>query len=177
MKTAKTVNMVQFSSSFYPFFTKKWNNTHKTLQNERDILEYKIKLKNIYKPIQFKFYYRVSTKKGCSLLTHLRVRRSVLNDHTFSLHKSLSPECLCHAHRESPGHVILKCFLYNRERLTLMSNVEKTLQTFNKFSEKLQLQTLLFRYYPDNPDFYQQNKSLQIAVQQYLVSIKRFDNQ
>ena len=58
-----------------------------------------------------------------------------------------------------------------------MSKVEKILPTFGKFSEKLQLQTLLFGYYPDNPDFYQQNKSLQIAVQQYLVSIKRFDNQ
>ena len=167
----------QFSSSFYPFFTKKWNNTHKTLQNERDILEYKIKLKNIYKPIQHKFYYCGSTKKGCSLITHLRVGRSVLNDHTFALNKSSSPECLCHAPRESPGHVVLKCFLYNRERLTLMSKVEKILPSFGKFTDKLKLQMLLFGYYPDNPNFYQHNKSLQIAVQQYLLSTKRFDNQ
>ena len=82
----------QFSSSFYPFFTKKWNNTHKTLQNERDILEYKTKLKNIYKPIKYKFYYRGSTKKGCSLLTHLRVGRSVLNDLTF---QSIGPLGRC----------------------------------------------------------------------------------
>ena len=54
----------QFSTSFYPFFTKKWNNTHKTLQNECDIHEYKSKLENIYKPIKYMFTIVVQTKKG-----------------------------------------------------------------------------------------------------------------
>ena len=31
----------QFSSSFYPYFTKKWYSTHKILKNERDIDEKK----------------------------------------------------------------------------------------------------------------------------------------
>ena len=59
----------QFASSFYPYFTNKLNSSHKTLKNERDINEYKIKLKNIYRPRKYKFYYRGSTKVGCSYLT------------------------------------------------------------------------------------------------------------
>ena len=61
------------------------------------------------------------------MFTHLRVGRSILNDHAYSINKSVSPECICHAPRESPGHVILKCFLYIRERLTLMSKVGQIL--------------------------------------------------
>ena len=101
----------QFASSFYPYFTNKWNNSHKTLKNKRDINEYKLKLKNIYKASKYKFYYRGSTKVGCSYLTRLRVGRSVLNDHAYSLGLLLSPECQCHAPRESPEHMLLKCFL------------------------------------------------------------------
>ena len=167
----------QFASSFYPYFTKKWNSCHKTLKNERDINEYKIKFKNVYKPPKYKFYYCGSTKVGCSYLTRLRVGRSVLNDHAFSIGLSSSPECQCHAPRESPEHMLLKCFLYNKERPTLMSKVEKLLPKFGSLKDKRKLEILLFGIYPDNPDFYQTNKSLQIAVQQFLVYTNRFDNQ
>ena len=61
----------QFSLIFYPYFTKKWNSSHKTF--ERDLIEYKVKLKNIYKAPKYKFYYRGSNKKGCSLITQLRI--------------------------------------------------------------------------------------------------------
>ena len=60
----------QFASSFfYSYFTNKWNNFHKTLKNKRDINEYKIKLKNIYKTSKYKCYYCGSAKVGCSYLT------------------------------------------------------------------------------------------------------------
>ena len=167
----------QFAQSFYPYFTKTWNNSHKTLQLERDLNEYKIKLKNLYKAPKYKFYYRGSTKQGCSLLTHLRVGRSLLNDHSFPLGLSSSPQCLCHAPRESTGHMLLTCFLYTQERLTLFSKVEKLLPKFTSFTERRKLEVLLYGLYPDNPDFYQTNKSLQIAVQQYLISTQRFNNQ
>ena len=58
-----------------------------------------------------------------------------------------------------------------------MSKVETLLPKFGNFKEKLKLEILLFGMYPDNPDFYQTNKYLQIAVQQFLVATKRFNNQ
>ena len=48
---------------------------------------------------------------------------------------------------------------------------------FGNFKEKRKLEILLFGIFPDNPDFYQTNKSLQIAVQQFLVSTNRLNNQ
>ena len=67
--------------------------------------------------------------------------------------------------------------MYYKERLTLLSKVENLLPKFKNFTEKKQLQVLLFGLFPDNPDYYQINKSLQIAVQQFLLSTKRFDCQ
>ena len=93
--------------------------------------------------------------------------RSILNDHAYSIGLLSSPECQCHAPRESPEHLVLKCFLYNEERLLLMSKVEKLLHKFGSFKEKRKLEILLFGIYPDYPDFYQTNKSLQIAAQQF----------
>ena len=85
----------QFSSSFYPYFTKKWNTSHKTLKNERDINEYKIKLKNIHKPQKYKFYYRGSNKAGCSYLTQLRVGRSS-SQHIFEQKQDLQADSFEH---------------------------------------------------------------------------------
>ena len=58
-----------------------------------------------------------------------------------------------------------------------MSKVEKLLPKFGSFKDKRKLEILLFGISPDNPDFYQINKSLQIAVQQFLVYTNRFNNQ
>ena len=66
----------QYALSFYPYFTKLWNKTHKPLQKEWDISEYKIKPKHIYKHRKYKFYYRGLTKRGCTLMTQLWVGRS-----------------------------------------------------------------------------------------------------
>ena len=58
-----------------------------------------------------------------------------------------------------------------------MSKVENIVTNFNKLSEKKKLEVFLFALYPDNPDYYQQNKSLQIVVSQFLLATKRFDIQ
>ena len=158
-------------------FTYTLQNCGITLQSERDLLEYKGKLKNMYKHPKYKFYYRGLTKRRSSLMTHLCVGRSFLNDHAFPLGFSSSPQCLCHSPRESPGHIILNCFLYSRERLTLMGKVENIIPKFCRFTEKRKLEILLFGIHPDNPDYYQQNRSLQIIVSQFLIATKRFDVQ
>ena len=109
---------------------------YKTLKNKRDINEYKTNLKNIHKPQKYKFYYHGSIKAGCSYVTHLRVGRSVLNGHAYSIGLWPSPQCQCHAPRESPEHLNLNFFLCNQERLTLMSKVETLLSKFGNFTEK-----------------------------------------
>ena len=52
----------QFASSFYPYFTNKWNSSHKTLKNKRDINEYKIKLKIYITPVSINFIIMAQQK-------------------------------------------------------------------------------------------------------------------
>ena len=65
--------------------------------------------------------------------------------------------------REFTGHMLLTCFLYTQERLTLFSKVEKLLPKFTSFMERRKIE-VCYGLYPDNPDFQQTKKSLQIAV-------------
>ena len=58
-----------------------------------------------------------------------------------------------------------------------MGKVDNIIPKFNKLTEKRKLEILLFGINPDNPDYYRQKKSLQLAVSQFLISIKRFDGQ
>ena len=107
----------------------------------------------------------------------MRVGRSYLNEHSFSIGLSESPECLCHHPRESPKHIFLQCFLYNVERQTLFDRVLRILPKYKTFSETKKLDVLLNGIHPENPDFYYSNKQVQYAAQQFLMSTKRFDKQ
>ena len=71
-------------NSFFPHFTKAWNKLENNLKSEFEIQEFKSKLKVIIKPKKQRHYNR-GCKRGNSLLTQLRVGRSFLNFHGFSI--------------------------------------------------------------------------------------------
>ena len=73
-----------FSDSFFPYFTKKWNELPFNLKNEGDMDEFKSKLKTYVKPKKHKHFNRGS-KRGNSILTQLRVGGRHLNVHKFAL--------------------------------------------------------------------------------------------
>jgi len=70
------------------------------------------------KPTRYKHFCR-GNKLSNSLLTRIRIGRSMLNQHGFSIGLADSPECICHYREESPSHYFLDCFLYLQERQTL----------------------------------------------------------
>jgi hypothetical protein len=49
-----------------------------------------------------------------SLLTRIRVGRSDLNQHKFSIRLADNPQCLCYHREESPQHYFIDCFLYSK---------------------------------------------------------------
>ena len=59
-----------------------------------DICEFKFRLKIHLKPKKQK-HFRRGTKRGNSLLTQLRVGRSQLNAHKFTLGLSDTDKCVC----------------------------------------------------------------------------------
>jgi hypothetical protein len=167
---------LDYSNSFFPHFTKKWTASPNFIRNERDITEFKTKLKNHLKPTKYKFF-SAGSKRGAALLTHLRVGRSFLNDHSFSIGLSDSANCTCpNAPRETTQHILLKCPLYTIERQTLMGKMELLVLRFNSLSDSKKVQILLYGNEPDNPELFLTNKQIQISVQQFILNTKRFDN-
>ena len=107
----------KFNNSFFPNTLKLWNSLSKDIQS-KDVFEFKISIKQEIKPPKYKHFSKGS-KLGNTLLTKIRVGRSDLNQHKFTIGLSDSSECLCHYKVESPEHYFLDCFLYLRERQTL----------------------------------------------------------
>ena len=113
-----------FSDSFFPYFTKRWNDLPLNLKSEGDICEFKFRLKIHLKPKKQKHFSR-GTKRGNSLLTQLRVGRSQLNAHKFTLGLSDTDKCVCER-PETVSHYFNNCFLYQEQRHTLHSKSNST---------------------------------------------------
>jgi hypothetical protein len=143
------------------------------VKTDKDL--FKQEFKNHISPKRYKFL-SMGTKVGCKLLTQIRVGRSYLNSHSYTVGKTPSPECVCHFPHESPTHFFLECFLYNEERRTLLSTFEHFIPNFKNFSKKKMLEIILFGYDIDNTDIYKTNVSLQLATQKFILQTKRFND-
>ena len=108
------------------------------------------------------------------MLTQLRIGRSRLNDHRYTIGQVDSPQCLCHNPCESTKHYLLDCFLYNKERRTMMEQVLHLIPKFDTFTIKNKLDILLSGYKIDQIDYCRLNVSLQIIVQNFILKTKRF---
>ena len=151
--TSSHTASVKFKNSFFPTISKKYQSLPKSCRTKVDIDLFKEELREHLVPKRYKFLARGS-KIGCKLLTQIRVGRSYLNSHSYSVGKSLSPQCSCHFPTESTSHYILDCFLNNEERRSLLSTYEQFIPKFPSFSKKKQLQTILYGYDIDNTEFF-----------------------
>ena len=161
-----------FSDSFFPYFTKKWNELPFNLKNEGDMEEFKSKLKTFVKPKKHKHFNRGS-KIGNSILTQLRVGRSHLNVHKFALGLSDTEKCLCDR-PETVSHYLTQCFLYNEERHILYSKVSRILPNFSLLPDKLKMKVLLEGINLQSEEQDSRNVPLTLAVQSFIIQTKRF---
>ena len=162
----------KFNSSFFPNTLKLWNNLTKTIQY-KDVDEFKLCIKNEIKPKRYK-HFSYGHKLGNILLTRIRVGRSYLNQHKFTIGHSDSPECICHFKSESPEHFFLQCFLYSPERQILFDLIEHYVPSFPNLNRKQKLDIILRGIDIDNPELKHLNKTLTKAVQNFILSTKRF---
>ena len=105
---------VKYGNSSCPYMTKLWNNLIVSTQLMA-LPDFKDQLKIEFKPIKIKHYSKGS-KIGNTLLTRIRLDRSDLNLHNFTIGLSETPECLSHANKESSLHYLIECFHYSGER-------------------------------------------------------------
>ena len=140
----------KFSSSFFPYFSKLWNNIDSKYTN-RNLQDFKLYTKSL-KPKKVKHFNR-GEKITNSHLTRIRVGRSDLNQHKFSIGLVDTPECSCHFKEESPKHYFLDCFLYTQERQNLFSLIGHYIPKFQKMSNRDKLNIILFCYNFENDEY------------------------
>ena len=162
----------KFKSSFFPYHSELWNTLPKNIQT-LNLFDFKAFTNEKLKPNKYK-YFQKGNKFSNSLLTRIRVGRSQLNQHKFSIGHADSPECLCHHREESPLHYFLECFLYLPERQALFGLFEHYIPNFPNLSRKRKLEIILQGINTENADFYNTNVSLTIAVQHFILQTKRF---
>ena len=126
---------MKYKNSYFPYMTKIWNELDVEIQ-VLPLIEFKDKLKRDLKPIKYKHFSKGS-KIGNSLLTRIRLNRSNLNLHKFTIGLSDSAECDCHAKKETSEHYLTTCFLFSGERQILYNLVEHYIPNFkNKTKAK-----------------------------------------
>ena len=162
----------KFKQSFFPHHTELWNSLPKNVQTA-SLLDFKSFTKKDIKPPRYKHFSK-GNKLSNTLLTRIRVGRSYLNQHRFTIGHADSPECMCHNREESPSHYFLDCFLYSLERQTLFSLIEHYIPRFSNFSKQKQLHVILRGINIDNEDLLSTNISITIAVQNFILHSKRF---
>ena len=93
-------------------------------------------MKKEIKPPKFKHFLRGS-KLGNALLTRIRVGRSFLNQHSFTIGIADSPECDCQSVIIKISHLnFVDCFLYSPEHQTLFSLLNTKLQTLIDYPKR-----------------------------------------
>ena len=162
-------------NSFFPYYTRLWNSLDRSNRIISDMDKFKDELKQTYKPIKHK-HYHLGSKYGNMLITRLRVGRSLLNAHSFSIGLSESPACDCGSSQESSQHLLLSCPLYSSERQQMLDQVTTIIPGFLQKSLKQQTDILLFGLSPDTTNFIIKNPPLTLSVQAFLTRLIRFES-
>ena len=161
-----------FNKSFFPQFTKLYNNLDPKIRNSKDISEFKIILKNKLKPQKVKHYSRGVSKLANSLHTQLRVGRSFLNSHGFSIGLNSSDLCSC-SKPETTSHYLISCQLYKDERSILFQTISKHIPSFPSLPQYKQLDIMLFGININNLEQDPRNLPIMFAVQNFILKTKR----
>ena len=165
---------VKFNSSFFPNTTKLWNKLPKNIQCQ-NLQDFKKSTKTLFRPPKYKHFSRGS-KIGNIQLTRIRVGRSDLNQHKFTIGLIDNPECLCHFKSESPEHFFLDCFLYSPERQILFSLIEHYVPFFKNITRKKKLEIISKGVNINDDTFLSTNTAIMKATQNFILSTKRFEN-
>ena len=163
---------LKFNNSFFPHTTLLWNNLPKDVKC-KDLTDFKLYIKTELKPPRYKHFSR-GKKHSNTLLTKIRVGRSDLNQHKFTIGLVDSPICDCHYKEESTSHYFLDCFLYTPERQILFGLFEHYIPKFANFTKAKKLEIILRGFNIENNDFIPLNITLTLAVQNFILNTKRF---
>ena len=141
---------------------------------KKNVSDFKIDLKVLLTPNRYKFFSK-GNKYKCSLLTRIRVGRSLLNEHSFTLGFSDTMSCeKCLAPRESPLHFITQCEAFADLRLIMLNQVRQFIPNIHLLAKNRQYEILVHGYDPDNDELLRYNTKIILATQNFTYDTKRF---
>ena len=123
---------VFFSKTFFPYTTKLYNKLPHSIRNERDLLQFKSRLKQHYNYKKVKHFTRGISKYANSIHTQIRLGRLYLAAHGFTIGLNNSNLCTC-SRPETTKH-FFSCFLYQQEQKLLYESVTKQIPKFSTYS-------------------------------------------
>ena len=164
---------IKFSNSFFPYFTKLYNKLNPSLRGELDMAILKSRLKPSYKPKKLK-HFSCGSKIGNSLWTRLRVGRSDLNLHKFTVNLTDNDLCLNCLTRESVTHYLQDCNKYSEERRTLFDTVSQHIPNFISFNKNRKEQILLYGVNLHSEVFDARNFKIVFAVKNFITNLTLF---
>ena len=97
---------------------------------KKDISLFKENLKPSFKPKRHK-HFAYGDKRANTLLCRLRVGRSFLKSHSFSINMASTDRCLC-GEIDTIQSYFLTCFLFQVERNELFDKIIKLFLSLNK---------------------------------------------
>ena len=162
---------VNFYNSFFPHFSKIWNSLPVKLR-QLNLIDFKQQVSSQFKPKRYK-YYNKGSKIGNTLLTRIRLGRSFLNAHQFSIGATDNPHCVCLS-VESSLHYTTECILYIPQRQQMYGLFEQFIPLFKNMTNKKKTEIILYGYKSDNDEYLYTNTKLTIAVQKFIIDSKRF---
>ena len=162
----------QFSKSFFPHMTNLYNALSPTLRN-CDISDFKTELKAKLKPTKNKHFNRGVSKFSNSLHTQLRVGRSYLAAHGFSIGLNNSDKCAC-LKQETTEHFLISCPIYTNQRTKMFNEISLLLPKFSRLTLKEKVKTMLSGIFLESsvPDL--RNVKIVFIVQNYILQTRRF---
>ena len=163
----------KFHNSFFPHFTRAWNNLEKEIRNDQDHENFKETLKKKLKPPKYR-HYKYGDKYINTLMCRLRVGRSYLNADSFKIGHSDTDRCEC-GQKETVAHFFV-CRKYSAQQEILHSKFNDILPHFKNLSNAKKLETFLFGHNLTAEEFDCRNIPLTFAVQKYVLSTKRFSD-
>ena len=101
-------NDVFFQKSSYPKITKLYDRIPSHIKNTYDYSEFKERLSTHLKPKKIKLF-NYGSRYSNTLHTQLRLDRSQLNEHLFSIGLTNIKGCMCGHNNESTKHFLLYC--------------------------------------------------------------------
>ena len=159
---------VNFSNSFFPFFSEMWSKLAKPLREEFDLNEFKTKLKATFKPKRHK-HFNVGSKYGNTLMCRVRLGRSFLKAHGFAINLADTDKCLC-GKIENTTHFLLDCDQFIEQRNVMIESMANILPNFAAKTKSKKVEILLRGINLDHDDPDNRNKQIAWIAQNYILN-------